>query len=135
MDLVVDANILFSVLIYSGKTEEIIFKEDIHLFAPEFLFDEFQKYKELILNKTKRESQEFDKLLTILKKRIKTMPNEETERYLTDAKRISPDPKDADYFALALKLRCAIWSNDSALKKQDVITVYSTEDLLKMRML
>ena len=34
MDLVIDANILFSVLIKKGKTEEIIFKDTIHLFAP-----------------------------------------------------------------------------------------------------
>lgn len=42
MDLVVDANILFSVLIKKGKTEELLFKDTIHLFAPEFLFDEFE---------------------------------------------------------------------------------------------
>ena len=49
MDLVIDANILFSILIKSGKTEELLFKEDIHLFAPEFIFEEFEKYKNLIV--------------------------------------------------------------------------------------
>ena len=33
MDLVIDANILFAVCIKSGKTEELIFSEEIHLFA------------------------------------------------------------------------------------------------------
>jgi len=48
MDLVIDANILFSVLIKKGKTEELLFKDTLHLFAPEFFFDEFEKYRKLI---------------------------------------------------------------------------------------
>lgn len=39
---------------------------------------------------------------------------------------------DSEYFALALKLNCAIWSNDKRLKQQDKIKVYSTEDLVKV---
>jgi len=132
MDLVVDANILFSVLIKSGKTEEIIFEEEWRFFAPEFIFEEFEKYKNLLLEKTERSYDEFDKLLNILKKRINTIPNEETERFISKAEEISPDKKDADYFALALKLNCPIWSNDKELKeKQKIVTVYSTEDLAK----
>lgn len=49
------------------------------------------------------------------------------------AKNISPDEKDMVYLALAMKLRCGLWSNDGDLKeKQDVIQVYSTEELIKM---
>ncbi len=130
MDLVVDANILFSALIKRGKTEEIIFEEDLHLFAPEFIFEEFDKYKSSILNKTERTNEEFEELMEILKKKIKTVPNEETERFIVEARRISPDKKDADYFALALKLKCPIWSQDNALKeKQKEVTVYLTDEL------
>ena len=70
MDLVIDANILFAVCIAEGKTEELLFSEDLHLFAPEFLFEEFEKYRELILQKTKRPKKEFDKFLEILKSKI-----------------------------------------------------------------
>jgi len=133
MDLVIDANVLFSVLIKKGKTEELLFEDDLHIFAPEFIFDEFEKYTNLILEKTERSKKEFDKLMNILKKRIKTIPNEETEKFIPEAERISPDEKDVDYFALALKMRCALWSNDKVLKtKQKVVPVYSTEDLVKM---
>ena len=52
MDLVIDANVLFAVLIKSGKTEDLVFSEYIHLFAPEFLFEEFEKYQKYILGKT-----------------------------------------------------------------------------------
>ncbi|MBS3107261.1 PIN domain-containing protein [Candidatus Woesearchaeota archaeon] len=132
MDLVIDVNVLFSALIKRGKTEELLFKEAFHLFAPEFLFDEFEAYRERILEKTERPSLEFDALVQILKKRIKTLPRTETEPFLPAAKHISPDPKDVEYFAAALRLRCGIWSQDRALEKQDVVPVYSTEKLAQL---
>ena len=36
------------------------------------------------------------------------------------------------YFALALKLNCAIWSNDKKLKEQNKIQVCSTHELSKI---
>jgi len=122
---------LFSILIRKGKTEDILFNYNLHIFAPEFLFEEFNKYAALILGKTGRNKEEFEELVRIIKKKIKTVPNEETEKYINKAGKISPDKNDIDYFALALKLKCPIWSNDKELKKQEKITVYSTEDLIK----
>ena len=51
---------------------------------------------------------------------------------LGKADQISPDSDDVHYFALALKSGCSIWSNDKALKRQTVVKVFSTSDLLKM---
>lgn len=131
MDLVIDANILFAVLIKKGKSEDLFFHEDLHIFAPEFIFEEFEKYKELILDKTERTEEEFVDFINILKKRIKIISNGETEKYLNKAGKILPDNKDGDYFALALRLNCAIWSNDKKLKEQNKIKIYSTEELAK----
>jgi predicted nucleic acid-binding protein len=61
MNLVIDANILFAILIKSGKTEELILHKEIFLFAPEFLFEEFEKYSKLIADKTSRNKQELQK--------------------------------------------------------------------------
>lgn len=132
MDLVIDANILFAVLIKKGKTEELLFAEAFNLFAPEFIFEEFKKYKDLILKKTGRSPKEFEKLISIVKKRIKLIPNEEITKFLKKAERISPDDNDVDYFALALKLKCPIWSNDKRLKKQKKVIIYSTSELIKI---
>ncbi|HIH39299.1 TPA: hypothetical protein HA219_01075 [Candidatus Woesearchaeota archaeon] len=133
MDLVIDANILFAALIKKGKTEELLFKDNLHIFAPEFIFEEFEKYSSLILEKTERSKEEFEKLIEILRKRIKIISSEETEEYLIEAIKICPDKKDTDYFALALKMNCAIWSNDNTIKaKQNRIDIYSTEDLMKL---
>lgn len=69
MDLVIDANILFSICINTSKAEDILFSNDLNIFAPEFLFEEFKKYEKYILNKTKRNKSEFEKFLRIIEKR------------------------------------------------------------------
>lgn len=59
------------------------------------------------------------------------VPKDDFKEYFELAEKISPDPDDFMYFALALKLKCPIWSNDKELKKQNEIIIYSTEDLIK----
>jgi predicted nucleic acid-binding protein len=45
--------------------------------------------------------------------------------------RISPDPDDVEYIAVALSIGCVIWSNDKDLKeKQSEVKVFSTADLV-----
>ena len=52
--------------------------------------------------------------------------------YREKAEDICPDPKDIVYFALALYLKCGIWSNEKRLKKQNVVKVYATHDIMKI---
>jgi len=51
------------------------------------------------------------------------------ELFITEAEKISPDKKDSDYFALALKFDCAIWTNDKKLREQERVKIYSTEEI------
>jgi predicted nucleic acid-binding protein len=133
MDLVVDANILFAALIKDSTTSELMLHEDIHLYAPEYLLEEFEKYKELIKGKTNRNDSEFRFALDIFQRRIKLVPHKEIKSLVKNARAISPDIKDIPYVALAMKLQIAIWSNDKNLKnKQDSVDVYSTEDLVRL---
>jgi predicted nucleic acid-binding protein len=132
MDIVVDANILFSALIKEGATSELLFADDLRLFAPEFIFVEFSKHKESILGKTQRSEGDFSRLIEILSRRISLIPFSEFQSFAEEADKISPDPDDAQYFALALKLHCPIWSNDKPLTKQSKIRVLSTDELLKL---
>lgn len=60
----------------------------------------------------------FDEFLDMLKDRIEIIPNEEFGNFMSEAARLSPDPDDAPYFALALKFDCPIWSRDMRLKRQ-----------------
>ena len=133
MDLVVDANEIFAAIIKQSKTHELIFDERLHLFTTEFFFAEFKEHSEEIQEKTEKTEEELNHLFDVLKKRIALIPLEELLPYLDEAEKISPDPDDVAYIALALKLKCAIWRQDRKLKeKQNRIQVYSTKDLVKM---
>jgi len=65
----------------------------------------------------------------MLKDIITVVPKEEYSKFIEEAEEFSPDPKDTLYLALALKLKCAVWSNDEKIKNQDKVKVYSTQDL------
>ena len=133
MDLVIDANILFAALIKRGLTAELLFKENFHLYAPEFILDEFEEYRNLLNQKTERTSEEFSCLIKILQRRLNLLPQEEINYLLEKAREFSPDQKDTIYIALALHLKCPIWSNDRILKeKQDIIKVYNTAEIMQL---
>jgi len=131
MKLVIDANILFSALIKNSFTVDIIIRDDIELFAPEFLLDEFLHHKEEILRKARKTTEELHRLLNNIKELIKIISEEDVDDVMDEAERISPDPKDIPYIALALKLKIPIWSNDKKLKEQDKVIVYSTKEIIK----
>ncbi|MBU2634516.1 MAG: nucleotide-binding protein [Nanoarchaeota archaeon] len=133
MELIIDANILMSALIsVNSKTCDFIFNDLIKLFAPDFLLEEVEKHKDEILFKSKLSEPEFDLFLSLIALRIEFIPHLEFEKFKSKAKEISPDPNDTEYFALALKLNCSMWSNDKKLKEQDKVKVYSTKDLLEI---
>ena len=131
MDLVIDSNILFAALLKDSGTSDILFKHT--LYAPEFIFEEFMKYIDYLKGKTKRTGGSFNELFDLFERNVILIPKEEIEPFIEKAEKISPDAKDVPYLALALKLRCSLWSNDRDLKeKQNVIQVYSTEELINM---
>lgn len=131
MDLVIDSNILFAALLKESGTSDILFKHK--LYAPEFIFEEFRKYEGYLKGKTKRTEEKFSELFDLFERNVILIPKEEIGLFIEKAEKISPDQKDVPYLALALKLRCGLWSNDKDLKeKQNIIRVYSTEELVKL---
>jgi len=133
MDLVVDANILFAALIKDNITSELLLKRDFNLYAPEFIFDEFEKYRDYLKNKSERTDDDFDHLLEVFKQNTILVAKEDIQPFIEKAKSITPDIGDVPYFAIALKLQIPIWSNDKDLKeKQNEIVIYSTPDLMKL---
>ncbi len=133
MELVIDANVLMSALIATeGKTYDLIFNDRIKLFAPEFLMEEFEKHKDEILEKSGLSYSDFKLFLSLVASEIEFVPKSEFEAFISKAYEITPDKKDAEYLALALKLKCYIWSNDKILKEQNIVKVYNTSELLKL---
>ncbi len=133
MDLVVDANILFAALIRDSTTSTMLFDDRLHLFAPEYLLIEFEKYRNVILKKTNRSDEEFNEVLDLFQRRIFFVPSEEISDFIEPALAITPDMKDVPYIALALCRHISIWSNDKKLKTcLGEVQVYSTHDLLTL---
>ena len=132
MRLVVDANVLFSAFIKQGLTARLLVRPDFQLFAPEFLLDEFLKNRAVILAKTHRTKEQFAEILLAVQELVVFVPIEEFKEFMEAAESASPDIDDVQYFALALKLACPLWSNDKNLKKQNTLPIYSTEDLLRL---
>jgi len=67
MLLVVDANVVFSALIREGVTLRLfefnsIF-EIFELFAPEFIWEEIEEYKDKIIKKSKLSEEELERVL------------------------------------------------------------------------
>ena len=132
MDLVIDANIVISALIGKGKTLDLIFSDRFKLFVPEYLFDEIEKHKEEILTKAKITESELQAFLSLISLQFNIIPKTDILPMVSKAESITPDPNDREYFALALKLHCAIWTNDKKLKSQEEIIIYNTTELIKL---
>ena len=133
MEIVIDANIVMSALISTqGKTFDIIFNDRLKLYAPEFLLEEVNKYKDEIIERTNISEYEFNLFLALISSRINFIPYTEFKKQISFAEKITPDEKDTEYFALALHLNCGIWTNDAKLKKLDRVKIYTTTEILKL---
>ena len=131
MNLVVDTNVLIAALIKGNYTKEILLSDMFHLFAPTFMLAEIEKYKKVILEKTNGSSIDFTNLLTVFKQRIQFVELSELEKYVQVAEKVTPDPNDMLFIALALKLNCPIWSNDKKLKEQSTVRIIHTHELME----
>lgn len=134
MQLIVDANILAAAFLRAAVTRELLFDDEVELFAPEYFAIEVAQtiQKEKILKKclslTKREITD---LLDFLLAPIKIIPEKEYSFFIEKAKQEVP-LDDAPYLALSLALKIPIWSNDTAFKKQTLVKIYTTSELLKI---
>lgn len=132
MQIVVDANPIVSILITPGKPAELLFKEELELVAPNLLFQELKNNMEIIAQKSGLNNEEIKRFIEILKNRIKVIPEEEFVSFKEKAMKVCPDEKDLVYFALALSLKCPLWSNEKKLKEQGVVSVYATHQLMRI---
>ena len=90
------------------------------------------KHKQEILLKSGLSRYEFDIFVSLISSEIEFVQYPEIKKFIPEAKEITPDINDAEYFALALKLNCSIWSNDKRLKQQNKVKVYSTSELMNV---
>ena len=79
MILVVDSNILFASLIKDSTTRKIIVESEWEFYYPEMSFHEIRKYKNLVLEKSGMNEEEYTELLSHLLKHITLVPEEQIE--------------------------------------------------------
>jgi predicted nucleic acid-binding protein len=132
MKLVIDTNILFSFFKSTSLTRKLIESQSFQLISPQVAIDEIKKYSEAIIKRAYISKSEFDFYLEELKRIIKFTDKKEYNSFINNAEEISPDKKDADFFALCFKESCALWSNDQILKTQDKINVLNTSEIIDL---
>ena len=132
MQIIADANPLISILIKPDRPILLLFLEELELVAPELLFEEIRDNKDMIIEKSKLTEKEVEDFIDVLKDRIKVVPEELFLNYREKAEDICPHKKDITYFALALFLKCHIWSNEKRLKEQDYVKIYTTYELIEL---
>jgi predicted nucleic acid-binding protein len=132
MKLILDNNVLFSLLKPDSSASKIFEFIDAEFIAPSFILHESAKYEEECLKKSKLPKEKFNERKQKIFSQIKFIEFSEYTSFIEEAVKNIPDKDDAPYFALALKTKLPVWSNDKELKKQDKVTVLSTEDLIQI---
>lgn len=130
ISLVVNTNVLFSFFGKSSTTRELIFLLSGNLIGPEFAIEELKEHREEVIKKARITDEDFGKIISILRKHVVFVEEDFYAEFIPLALKISPDPDDADFVALALKTGFPLWSNDKKLKSVRDIIVLSTNDLL-----
>lgn len=130
MKLILDNNILFSLMKPFSADSYLFSSLSVEFFAPEFIKSEFNKYKEICLFKSGLSEHEFELRLNDIKDKVKFSKLPEYKSFLKKAKGSVPDPDDEPYIAVALFLNAAIWSNDPHLKQQSLVKVFTTKELV-----
>ena len=137
MDIVIDANELFSCIIAKGRrlnsrTLDIFFSDKVKLFAPMKILEELEGNKNEIARKSGFAQYEFAAFLELLRIRITFVDLKEFIGDIEDAKKLAPHLKDAEYFGLALHINARIWSQERAFKNQKGVKIATTNELWRI---
>ena len=118
--LVVDTNIVFSILQKEGITRKLFFFLGVEFYAPNFLMVEIIKYKEKIVSLSTMNESEFISVVYKVFNKI----NFVNERLISAENRKKAyemckdiDETDTPFVALALELNIPLWSGDKKLVK------------------
>ena len=130
MKLIIDNNILFSLMKPDSTASKIFSILSCEFIAPLFVIKEFEKYEDECLKKSRLSNKKFHERKKQIFSKINFIKYEFYKEFINEAINSISDFDDAPYFALALKLNIPIWSNDSILKKQNKIKVLSTKEII-----
>ena len=131
MRLVIDANIAFSLLKKDSFTRRLAQEHSLGLYSHKFILEELEEHSEELCELLKVSKDKFERIKEILP-RLVNLKVKVSPQQLNRAASLVSDPDDKQYLALALRLDCPIWSNDSHFQESSVIKsidVFTTEAL------
>ena len=128
MRIVLDANVLFRMLISQGSILDIFFDSKLELIAPERLKQEFLNNRKEILTKSSLNKPEFDELTEMILGKVSFISLKEYLPLFPKAKKLLGEHiKDIEFVALAIKEKTKIWTYEKLLI--DNGTGISTQEL------
>src|SRR3989344_153635 len=137
MDVVIDSNVLFRILISKGEILKLVFNNKLKIFAPQKLKEEFIRHKDEILSKSKLSKEKFDNFSLLIFKRINSVLLEEYEFLIQKARQLLDEhTKDEEFVALSLSKNSKLWTYEDRLFKIGVgISTKEISDNLKSKKL
>ncbi len=132
MKLVLDNNILFSIMNLESTSAYLFSSVRAEFFAPEFIRKELSEHEKECLIKSELSDEQFEMRRAEVDRFIKFFKLSEYKEYLEESAKLISDPDDVDFLALALLTNSSIWSNDLHLKEQSLVKVFTTKELLEM---
>lgn len=135
MNIVIDTNIFISALIKDSTVRKLIVNSKDDLLFPEFEFNEIEKHKGEILEKSGLSGYELDNLLLNLLKYVQIVKTEKIIDYKSRAFDIigKIDKDDVIFIATALAYNAVVWTDDADFQKQDKIKTLTTKDMIKVQ--
>jgi len=133
MKLVIDTNILVS-FFRPNPVNDIISKSkslNLQLFTPEYAIKELKNNKPDILKYSGLNKKKFKEKLSELLNFINLIPKNLFKEFESEAEQLIHN-KDVPIFALSLKLKCPIWSNEPRFKKQSKIDIFSSKEMIEL---
>ena len=129
----IDTNVLFSFFKRDSTTRKLILciSLDTPLYAPKYLLEELKRYSDLIMRKAHLTPESFERVLSLIKKYVTFIDYESYAEFVDLAIEITPDPKDVDFVALALKMNAVLWSNDKTLRSVPYLRVLNTKEIIE----
>ena len=133
MRLVIDTGIIISALIRDSLTRKIIMYPAFELFSPEDITVEIEEHIDEIVEKSEVTKKRIYDVLDTILEQIKVIPAHDFSGHYQKAYQHMKgiDESDAPFLALALSFENdGIWSNDSHLHEQNLVRVWTTEEVL-----
>ena len=135
MKFVINSNRLMAALIKDASSRYVLFFPHFDFYAPDFLRDELEKYKDEVQKKSKLTSTQFEKIYCDAINRIHLVPVSLFQEKLAEAEKIMEkyDIKDSPFLAVYLVMKIdGIWSEDSHFSKQKICKIFSTHEMIRI---